>query len=218
MRFLDTSFMRRTFDLIKNRGLNIKLIPYIMQIVDPPSTFLYYNGCRVKNQAPSTSSDPFDIKEYIADLNLKTPEGVSAMVSGVVQPFRDYFRPVSGKTPDIGTAMERLFKKTNKFSMRSYMSEKGMTGKAINWCETLDDSTGSYDQALTEGTLLGHPTRYPVILTVIIVVIGSLALNWPTTPLPGPEEKKNPNEGWFCLEYVLAIYSVVRITLMYSIA
>jgi len=56
----------------------------------------------------------------------------------------------------------------------------GMTSKNIDWCETLDKSTGLYDQALTE------------------VVIGGLAFNWPKTLLPGPEEKTDPNLGWYC--------------------
>ena len=34
-------------------------------------------------------------------------------------------------------------------------------------------------------------------------VIESMAFDWPTTPLPGPEEPKDPNAGWYCLEYVL---------------
>lgn len=152
MRFPDTPFMKRTFDLARSRGLNVKLIPYIMQMVDPPSTLLYYNNCRVYNQAPSLVPDPFNVKTYIADPNLRTPEGVSAKVSEVLQPFRDYFRPVDGKTPKFETVIERLFEETNEFSMRSYMFHKGMTSEAIHWCETLDGSTGSYDRALTEST------------------------------------------------------------------
>ena len=50
MRFPDTPFMKRTFDLAKSRGLNVKLIPYIIQMVKPPNTWLLYNNSRVNNQ------------------------------------------------------------------------------------------------------------------------------------------------------------------------
>ena len=152
MQFPDTPFMKRVFDLVRNRGLNVKLIPFIRQMVDLPHTFLYYNSNRVNNRAPSVSPDPFSVSKYINNPNIRTPEGVSSTLSEVIQPFRDYFRPVDGKTPDIGTAMDQLLKETNNFSMRSYMLQKGITSKDINWCETLDQSTGWYDRALTEST------------------------------------------------------------------
>ena len=32
----------------------------------------------------------------------------------------------------------------------------------------------------------------------------SMAVSFPKTPGSGPEEPENENEGWYCLEYVLA--------------
>ena len=220
MRFPDSPFMKRTFDLARNRGLNVKLIPYIMQMVEPtPNTLLYYNFSRVHNQAPSVVPDPFNVSSYVADPDLRTPEGVSKRVSEVIQPFRDYFRHVEGQTTDIAASMNLLFQETNQFSMRSYMFQNQMTGKAINWCETLDKSTGWYDRALTESTSLGHLTRLLLItIAVTTAVIESLAFNWPSTPLPGPEEKKNPNDGWFCFEYVSSVHNTMHIFLMHFIS
>jgi len=67
--------------------------------------------------------------------------------------------------------------------MRSYMLiMKGMDAKDIHWCETIDKDTGWYDRSLTQ------------------IVMRSLAFDWPTTPLPGPEKPKDPNAGWYCFD------------------
>jgi hypothetical protein len=154
MRFPDSPFMKRTFDLARNRGLNVKLIPYIMQMVDPPNTWLLFNNSRVNNRAPDITGDPFNVASYVEDPELRTPEGVTNRVSQVIQPFRDYFRHHVGQQTNIAAAMEQLFKNTDKFSMRTYMFQNKMESKAINWCETLDKSTGWYDRALTESMSL----------------------------------------------------------------
>jgi len=152
MRFPETIFMKRLFDLAKNRNLRVKLIPYIMQMIPPsPNTFLFYNNNRVNNQDPNLTDDPFHVSAYLTDTNLKSPQGVSAAVTKVLKPFRDLFLARSGERPNIATAMSKLFEETDGFSMRGYMSEiSGMSGRDISWCETLDKSTGWYDRALTE--------------------------------------------------------------------
>ena len=43
------------------------------------------------------------------------------------------------------------------------MFQNDMESKAINWCETLDKSTGWYDQALTESRSSGNRTRFLVV-------------------------------------------------------
>ncbi|KAF9649823.1 hypothetical protein BDM02DRAFT_3094095 [Thelephora ganbajun] len=184
MRFPDTPFMKRTFDLARNRGLPVNLIPYVMQMVEPsPNTFLFYNNARVNNGDPSISGDPFNVSGYINDQNLTTPADVSQRVVEVLQPFRDLFRAESGSPPpDIASAMDKLFVLTDKFSMRSYMFDPvGMNAKDISWCETIDfSSTAAYDRALTESTV---------------------GFDWPTAPLPGPEPPKpDPNAIWYCFD------------------
>lgn len=164
MRFPDTAFMKRTFDLARNRGLkDVKLIPYIMEMVDPPNTWLFYNNARVNNHDSSVAGDPFGVKGYVADKTLTTPQAVSKKVTEVLQPFRDLFRPPSpGQSPpDIAASMKTLFEETDKFSMRTYMLVmKGMDPKDVNWCETLDKPTGWYDRSLTQGKHLNTSRRF----------------------------------------------------------
>jgi len=152
MRFPDTPFMKRVYDLAENRNLPVKLIPYVMQMVEPtPNTFLFYNNSRVNNQDSSITGDPFNVSSYVTDSTLTTPQGVAQKVATVIQGFRDFFRPEQGKPPpNIKTVMEVLFELTNQYSMRSYMFSLPMDPRDINWCETLDKSTGWYDRALTE--------------------------------------------------------------------
>ncbi|KAF9648690.1 hypothetical protein BDM02DRAFT_2079180 [Thelephora ganbajun] len=179
MRFPDTPFMKRTFDLARNRGLPVNLIPYITQMVEPsPNTFLFYNNARVNNGAPSIIDNPFNV-DHINDPSLRTPEGVFQRVAEVLRPFRGLFRVEPGDPPlDVAKAMKDLYKWTDRLSMRSCMSTVfGMSAKDISWCETLDKSTGSYDQALTE------------------IIIGSLASNWPDKP-----PSQDPNTDWYCFD------------------
>ena len=154
MRFPDTPFMKRTFDLARNRNLKVKLILYILQMVTPSAnTWLLYNNARANNQAPSLTDDPFGVSGYVSDPSVRTYEGVYEKLFGVVQPFRDLFRVPPNGTLDIATAMDTLFEQTNNFSMRSYMFQNGSSASDINWCETISDSTGSYDRAFSESKL-----------------------------------------------------------------
>ena len=151
MRFPDTPFMKRTFDLARNRNLTLTLIPYILQMIAPSAnTWLLYNNARASNQVPSVTDDPFGVSSYITDSTLRTPAGVSAKVEEVLQPFRDLFRTSPAGTPDMASAMDVLFEQTNNYSTRSYMFQNGTSADDINWCETLDKSTGWYDRAFTE--------------------------------------------------------------------
>ena len=151
MRFPDTPFMKRTFDLARNRGLGLKLIPFIMAMVEPmTNTLLFYNNARVNNRAPSVTDDPFHVSAYVDDPNIRTPEGVSAKVLEVLQPFRDLFRSSPQGPPNITAAVNTIFEEADKYSMRSYMYQNGLSTGDINWCETLDKSTEWYDQGLTE--------------------------------------------------------------------
>ena len=149
MRFADTPFMRRVFDLAKR--LPVKLIPYIMEMVDPPNTFLCYNNVSIHNNDTSVTGDPFNVSSYIKNPDLMTPQGVARRVSAVLQPFRNLFRIPNMTSSEIKTAVDQLCEKTAKFSMRSYMyKEFHMDDREVSWCETLDRSTGWYDLSLTE--------------------------------------------------------------------
>ena len=123
MRFPDVPFMKRVFDLARNRNLPVKLIPYIMDM--PPEsrhTFLCYNGHSKRNDASSLTGDPFEVSSYVQEL--RTPEDAERKVSEVLRPFRDPFRPqADGKAPNIADAMKKLFEKAAGYSMRTYMSK-----------------------------------------------------------------------------------------------
>ena len=165
MRFPDTPFMRRTFDLARNRNLPVNLdIPYIMQA---PNTFLFFNNARIRNQDSSIAGDPFNVELFMQDPTLTTPSEVSRKVASVIQPFRNFFRPdSSGHRPPIESAMEKLFDATNIFSMRSYMFSLGMTARDISWCETLHSSTGAYDRSLTESAYMGTFRGFLIVTRV----------------------------------------------------
>ena len=144
--------MNRVFDLFRNRNLPVKLIPYIMDMVDPPNTFLFFNNARVNNQDSAVAGDPFNVLDYIEEVDLATPQNIDQKIRDVLQPFRNLFRPrVCGKVPDIATAIGQLYDRTDKYSMRAYMSQAlDMDDKDIHWCETLDKTTGWYDRSLAE--------------------------------------------------------------------
>jgi len=150
MRFPDTPFMKRTFDLALNRNLPVKLIPYNMQV---DNTFLFYNNRGIHSQETDAAGDPFGVAGYV-NSNLTSPGAVHQQVATVIAPFRKLFEPdSSGNPPNISEAMDTLFEKTNTYSMRSYMFQTTpLSPKDIHWCETLDKSTGWYDRALTEST------------------------------------------------------------------
>lgn len=152
MRFPDTSFMKRTLDLVRNRGLkDVKLLPYITEMVDSPNTWLFYNNARAHNQDPSVTGDPFNVKSYLTDERLATPQGVSEKVAEMLQPYRDLFRPLpAGQPRDIAACMASLLRDADRLSMRGYMLSRGMNMKDIRWCETVTKSTGCYERALTQ--------------------------------------------------------------------
>ena len=164
MRFPDTPFMARTFDLARNRNLPVKLtIPYIMQT---SADIMFFNNVGVSNP-DSVTGDPFNVESYIQDPTLTTPSEVSHKVATVIQPFRDYFRPdSSGIRPSIASGMQKLFDATDTFSMRSYMFNQGITPQDVSWCETLDDSTGAYDRALTESKYLSTLNEFLIMTWV----------------------------------------------------
>lgn len=81
---------------------------------------------------------------------LEKPEGAHKRVAEVPQRFRNYFSHYPDKKSSIAEGMDHFSKETNRFSMRRYMFATNVDCGDINWCETLDRSTGWYDWALTE--------------------------------------------------------------------
>ena len=150
MRFPRIPFMKRTFDLAEKRGLPVKFIPYVMTM---PNTFMCYNNISIRNQDIPKTGDPFKVLQYVKDSELTTPDGVTDRVTAMIKPFRDLFTTDPGVNTE--EKMKALFTETDRYSMRGFMIDpKGldMRPEAVNWCETLDNSTAGYDRALTECT------------------------------------------------------------------
>jgi hypothetical protein len=171
MRFPDTPFMKRTFDLINPARqppiLNPppKMIPYIFE---QPNSFLYFNGSRTANVSP-LPPNPFNISPmYVPETLLRAgqpADSINAVMAAPRQLFVDN---------DLATAMQKLYVQYDQYSMRSWMEKNGFSSSGINYCETLDKSTGWYDRALTEN------------------VLESVAFDWPA--------KGGDEISWWCFE------------------
>ena len=130
MRYPNTSFMKRTFDLMLKRKLNVNLIDYIFTA---PNTFQYY---------------PFSPKGHVDDEHIEI--GAENIVKDVLAPLKAPFRD-----QHIDKAIETLME-VDAYSTRTYMSlalQPPYPSSTIHWCETKDGSTGRYDSALTEAVL-----------------------------------------------------------------
>lgn len=161
MRFPNTPFMKRTFDLFKR--LNVKLIDYIF---NNTATRDYY---------------PYDADGYVPQSYYK--EGTVAIVDSVLDPFRELF----ARNP-IAEAVTQLMQ-FDAYSTRSWMTvtvpfsgsnttrhdslpdpmgiqiaaqRKIYPSSVVNWVETHDTSTGSYDRALTEAVFESIAFHYPL--------------------------------------------------------
>jgi hypothetical protein len=130
------------------------MIPYIFQMTEP-YTFLYYNGNRTAN-VPTLPANPFHISSQYVPSNLLAPGEPASSINEVLAAPRQLF--VDNK---IEPAMEKLYAQYDQYSMRSWMEYNNFSSSGINYCETLDKSTGWYDRALTE------------------TVLESLAFDWP---------------------------------------
>ena len=158
-----TGIMKRLGELIDypklNDGdtpLNTKLIDYYFK-ARAGGTFLYFNNQRYQ-VSEGTHQPDFHAREMGVESEYVNV-GVDNIVEDVVEPFsRILLRDLEQQT-DTGwkTMMEN-----DAYSVRSYMSFKyipsvnlklppmHLATNVINWCETFDNSTGSYDRALTE--------------------------------------------------------------------
>ncbi|EPQ57024.1 amine oxidase [Gloeophyllum trabeum ATCC 11539] len=153
MRFPGSPYMRRIFKLVED--LTLKLIPYKFSA---DNTFMYFNHRRYQPNPPSSDppADPFQAKGYVPDEYL-VPGNPGDLMAGLLKPYRDPFML------DIPSALENLYKQ-DRYSTRTYMSlacDPPYPAPVINWCETLEDSTGSYDRAFTETVLDSVAFEFP---------------------------------------------------------
>jgi hypothetical protein len=183
MRYPDIDFMKRTFDLVRNRlKIGDKLMPVIMY---NPNTFLHFNGYRTtkaqyqkSDQLGPTSADTFRVGITARNKEGYIPEnflhqGHKALYSQALEPLRQYF--VTDTFPD---AFKKLMTH-DIYSVRDYMTlEMKYPNSVVRWIETMEWRTGMFDAALTE------------------TVLADLAF----------EDPRHKGEGkdtvWFCFEFV----------------
>lgn len=177
MRYPDTSFMKRTFDLTRNRlALTSKMLPYIRA---NDSTFLSYNGISVtkgKNNSVQSAHDIFKFSEendgHVPDKYVAEGPGVfwDKHLGDLRQLFVDY-------------PFDEAFKKLKTFdahTVTSYlMFEKKVPFEVVKWYELMESRTGLFDTSLTE------------------TVLASLVFNDPRF--------KGRKFDWFCFEYVVLL-------------
>jgi hypothetical protein len=182
MRFPDTPFMKRTFQLAEK--VNVKQIPYYFQA---DHTFKFFNGVhvpRLPGEPPLDENDPYNIntttefnrQSYIPSPDFQkflNPEVIADFLGDLMMEFKEDFRTHSG---DYKEAMRLTIAKYDKYTMRSYLSEVvKLPAAVINVMETFDKSTGWFDRALVE------------------TIVEDLAFNWLS---------KATDLDWVCFEYV----------------
>ncbi|EAU89602.1 L-amino acid oxidase [Coprinopsis cinerea okayama7 len=171
MRYPDTTFMRRTFDLAQKR-LGIKMLPYLRS---NDNAFMCFNGITVtkkrNNEANLVKEDIFKVTEA-NDGQIPEDEfrkGSSYFWDEILREFRQYF--VDYPFPQ---AFEKL-KRWEEHSVRSYLLVvKKIPYVVVDWYEKMESRTGLFDQSLTE------------------TVLASLVFMDPN--------KANQEVGWFCFD------------------
>jgi len=148
--------MRRVGDLFKYLEMEDKLIPYYYESNASPA-FKYFNGERARiGDNANFNGSSLGISDTLLGL------GTSTVVEDVVGPFANMlWEDLRNHTRSGWEVMMA----NDAYSMRAYMSFKyipsagfglppdHLSTRVINWCETFDNSTGSYSKALTETVL-----------------------------------------------------------------
>lgn len=153
MRYPDTTFMKRTFDLARKRlQLGVKVIPYLRSPT-PENSFLCYNNISVRKTQSSSAKPSDDIFRVSVDNKGDVPKeyvdkGTGVLWSEALGPLRQLF--VDLPFPE---AFKKLME-NDMHSVSSYLAlEKKYPYHVIKWFETMESRTGLFDQALTETVL-----------------------------------------------------------------
>lgn len=161
-----TGIMKRLGELINYTKLNDGPEPLKSTLIDyyykarEEGSFLYFNNERYQvsevSHPPDFCAREMGVEsEYVA-------VGVEKIVDDVVEPFARML--INDLEKQVNKGWE-VMKANDAYSLRAYMSFKyipsvdlklppmHLTTNVINWCETFDNSTGSYDRGLTEAVL-----------------------------------------------------------------
>ncbi|EKM59015.1 uncharacterized protein PHACADRAFT_136177 [Phanerochaete carnosa HHB-10118-sp] len=173
MRYPNTTFMKRTFDLVRNR-LNMPnaFIPYLRR---NENTFLSYNNITVTRAEDQTQrkSDP-DVFKVSVSKGGNVPDTFIAKGSEQMWDVAlDELRQLFVKHP-FEEAYQELLKWDN-YSVRTYLTQiLKYPSDVVNWFESVESRTGLMDESLAE------------------TVLASLVFNDPNF--------KGKDIEWFCLD------------------
>jgi hypothetical protein len=147
MRYPDIPIMARFFDLVRKRlKMGDKLLPVTMS---HGRNVLHFNGVRVTKEnvkPPFTGVDTF--KVGISERNL--------LYYNAIHPLREYF-----VSDTFSNGLKKLLEK-DEHSVRSYLAlEKRYPAPVINWLETMEWRTGTFDASLMETVIASLSFRDP---------------------------------------------------------
>ncbi|KIM73740.1 hypothetical protein PILCRDRAFT_719225 [Piloderma croceum F 1598] len=158
MRYPDVIFMKRTFDLVRNKlKIGHKLIPYIGA---NDKSFLHFNGRRVtkaayklSDQGGISTADTFRVGITANNRGGYVPEqylvqGHEALFAQALAPLRQYF--VDLPFPE---AFQKLMIH-DAYTVRDYLAMHWKYPNAVvRWIETMEWRTAMFDASLTETVL-----------------------------------------------------------------
>jgi hypothetical protein len=165
MRFPDTPFMRRVFNLVRDnphegttRKVDVKLIPYNFK---DENTFVFFNNNRY-TRSQTLPEDPFRVRPWVqVPEGGLVPEAVNERIDEVLHEFR---APFAQPSANLASLVNDLILKADAYSLRSWLafkSEPPTHVSAIDYYEMLSNSTAGFDRGLTD------------------IVLESLAFDWP---------------------------------------
>jgi len=151
MRYPDTSFVRRLFDLAYNRlGLQEQTIKYIRA---NDNAFLRYNGITVTQAVKKATPNEDDIFRVSKSNDGNVPDSYVDAGSDVL--WTEYLRDLRQLFVDntFDVAFKKL-KELDGHTITSYLTfVKKVPYSVIKWMETMESRTGLFDAALTETIL-----------------------------------------------------------------
>ncbi|KIJ43551.1 hypothetical protein M422DRAFT_253129 [Sphaerobolus stellatus SS14] len=155
----ENGVMKRLGELCNYLQLQNKLIPYHFDSVSGP-TYQYYNGVRgtsAESPKPDFRAKEMGVSQPYIDV------GGDAIMSDV---YLDFLLRLQNDIETGETSGWEHLKKFDAYSLRAYLAfeytpssnlglptPKGLPIDVINWLETFQNSTGSFDTAFTEGVL-----------------------------------------------------------------
>lgn len=168
MRFPNTPMMKRTFHLFHKlkKEADLSLIPYIF---DNENSTLQYNDILMKRGLSTEDPKKWDVPGIPSRF---AQHGWSGLVNNVMDPFVKRLAEDFKRREKKGWELMMHY---DQYSTRAYMSGRRSDAKAeldelglmpyptpvVDWLETFDTSSASYDRALSEAVLDSLAFTFP---------------------------------------------------------